>query len=378
LIESNFIPVNIPTIYGDENRLVQEAIESSWISSEAPYVESFEAEVARQTDRRHGVAVANGTAALEIIIKVLGIGPGDEVILPSFTIISCAQAITKAGALPVLVDSDMATWNMKTNDIESKITSNTKAIMMVHIYGLSVDVDAVIEIARKYNLYIIEDAAEAIGLNYKGKPCGGFGDVSSMSFYANKHVTTGEGGMILTNNDEIAEKSRYFRNLCFNSERRFKHTDIGWNYRLSGLQAAFGLGQLQHVDETIQRKIHLGVLYDQLLPDDHRYRKPILETEHAKNIFWVYGVVLNPDYEIDASMVMAKLAERGVGTRPFFYPMHLQPVFQKMGLFTNHNFPNAEILGEYGFYLPSGSGTSDYDIRKSAKIFLDVLEELYV
>jgi perosamine synthetase len=373
-----YIPVNVPTIYGDELLFVEETIKSNWISSESPSVDKFEAEMAKLTGRNYGVAVSNGTAALEIIIRALGIGPGDEVILPTFTIISCAQAVTKAGATPVLVDSGNFTWNMDVEQIESKINSSTKAIMMVHIYGLPVDVDKVLQIAEKYNLYVIEDAAEAIGLSYKGKKCGGFGHVSAMSFFANKHITTGEGGMILTNDKKIALESRYFSNLCFNSERRFKHTELGWNYRISGLQAAFGLGQIRHIEETILRKIHIGLLYDSLLPEDIRFQKPLTGTSYSENVFWVYGILMNPKFGITAQQIMEKLDKRGIGTRPFFYPMHQQPVFQKMGLFENTSYPVAEILGEFGFYLPSGTGTANEDVLRVVSTFLAIIEELNV
>ena len=217
------IPVNEPLLNGNEKKYLIECIDTGWISSEGPFIKKFEEQFAAKNNKKHGIAVCNGTAALEIAVESLGITKGDEVIMPSFTIISCASSIIKSGAIPVLVDSDLGTWNMNVSEIESKITNKTKAIMVVHIYGLTVDIDPIMELAKKHNLKIIEDSAEAHGQTYKGKPCGSFGDVSVFSFYPNKLITTGEGGMILTDDDSIAEKLRSLRNLCFTAHKRFVH-----------------------------------------------------------------------------------------------------------------------------------------------------------
>lgn len=361
------IPVNTPRVYNDELVYVTEAILSGWISSESSYVRVFEEKFAELTNRNHAIAVSNGTAALEIAIKALNIGPGDEVIMPTFTIISCAQAVVKAGALPIFVDSDPSTWNMNIAEIEEKITPSTKAIMMVHIYGLPTDVDGILNIAKKYHLKVIEDAAEAIGLKYKSEPCGSFGDISTMSLYANKHVTTGEGGMILTNDLELSEKSGYYRNLCFNKERRFLHHDLGWNYRLSGIQAAFGLGQLLNLETTLARKKEIGSLYDSLLESGDNFQKPVKTMTYAENNYWVYGIVLNSNKNLDAQQLSEMLLNVGIETRPFFYPMHLQPVFLNMKIFGPQKYPVAENLAKFGLYLPSGTATSDADIEVVAK-----------
>ena len=242
----NFIPVNEPLLDGNEKKYINECIDTGWISSEGPFVERFEKSFAEYNSRKYGIAVSNGTAALEIAVAALGLSVGDEVILPTFTIISCANAIIKAGAVPVPVDSCADTWNMNVDLIEEKITEKTKAIMAVHIYGLPVDMDPVLELAGKYNLKIIEDAAEAIGLDYKDRKCGSFGDVSTFSFYPNKHITTGEGGMILTDDEDVYGACREYRNLCFQpGKRRFVHEKIGWNYRITNIQAALGLAQLE-------------------------------------------------------------------------------------------------------------------------------------
>ena len=249
-----FIPVNEPLLNGNEKKYLCECIDTGWISSEGPFVKEFEQKMSASAGRKYGVAVANGTAALEVAVQALGIGEGDEVIMPSFTIISCAMAVTKLGAVPVLVDSDLYTWNMNVDEIEAKITSKTKAIMIVHLYGLPVEVDKVLELAKKYNLKVIEDAAEMHGQKYKGKPCGSFGDISTFSFYPNKHITTGEGGMVVTDDEELAERCRMLRNLCFRKDVRYVHDEISDNYRFTNLQAAVGLAQLERLDEFVERK----------------------------------------------------------------------------------------------------------------------------
>ena len=367
------IQVNVPTIYGEEIELVLESLKSGWVSSESPYLLEFEKQMAIFSNRKHAIAVANGTAALEIAAQVIGIKPGDEIIMPSFTIISCPQSVTKLGAKPVLIDSLHDTWNMDTAQIENRITVKTKAIMVVHMYGLTTNMDEIERIAKKYKIQIIEDASEAIGQSWKNKPCGSFGNISTYSFYANKHISTGEGGMILTNDDDFAEKSRYYRNLCFNKERRFKHDDIGWNYRMTGMQAAFGLGQLRNIKKTIKRKKEIGKIYNSIIPDSDRYSKPLLKNLGSENHYWVYGIVLNPNKSINASSIMMKLESKGIGSRPFFYPIHLQPVYKKLGMFEFESHPNSENLSEFGFYLPSGTGNTNDEIIKSAETFLEII-----
>jgi len=370
---SDFIPVNEPLLDGNEKKYLTECIDTGWISSEGPFVKRFEQEFAKRMGRKHGIAVSNGTAALDAAVDALDIGPGDEVILPAFTIISCINQIVRCGAKPVLVDSDPVTWNMDVNQIESRITPRTKAIMVVHIFGLPVDMDPVLELADRYGLKLIEDAAEMIGQTCRGRPCGSFGDLSTFSFYPNKHVTTGEGGMILTDDDKLAEACRSLRNLCFQSHKRFVHERMGWNLRMSNMQAALGLAQLERLDEFVKRKRAMAARYFELLKNVSGVQLPLTETEYAVNIYWVFGVVLNEDVPFDAEEAMRRLAKMGVGTRPFFWPMHEQPVFQRMGLFANERHPAAERMARRGFYLPSGIGLSDKHITKSAEAFKEVL-----
>lgn len=356
------IPVNEPLLNGNEKRYLNECIDSGWISSEGPFVSRFEREFTAITNRAHGVAVANGSAALDVAIAALDLGPGDEVIMPTFTIISCAQAVIRCGAVPVLIDSDPLTWNMATGHIESRITAKTRAIMVVHIYGLTTDMGPVIALAKQYGLKIIEDAAQAIGQNHQGSPCGSFGDISVVSFYPNKHITTGEGGMVLTDDPRLADRCRSLANLCFQPQQRFVHEELGWNYRMTNLQAAVGCAQLEQLDNHIKRKREIGRLYDALLGDCPAQR-PLNSTNNADNIYWVYGLVLPDALSLSATEVMTRLAAKGVGTRPFFWPMHQQPVFLKMGLFANLTLPVSERLARRGFYIPSGLALTNSQIQ---------------
>lgn len=367
------IPVNEPILDGNEKKYLVECIESGWISSEGPFVKEFEDKFAARVGRKYGVAVSNGSVALDTAVYALGLGSGDEVIMPTFTIISCAAAVVRAGATPVLVDSDPFTWNMDVSQIEAKITSRTKAIMVVHIYGLPVDIDPVLEIAEKYGLKIIEDAAEMHGQTYKGKPCGSFGDISTFSFYPNKHITTGEGGMVVTNDERLAEKCRSFRNLCFQPKKRFIHEDLGFNFRFTNLQAALGLAQLERLDEFVERKRRMGRRYTELLAGLDWLELPLPATDYAENIYWVYGIVLKDSVAFDAEEAMSRMAAHKIGTRPFFWPMHEQPVFHKMGLFRNERYPVAERMARRGFYIPSGLALTEEQIKRVADCLKEII-----
>jgi perosamine synthetase len=368
------IPVNQPLLDGNERRYLNECIDEGWISSEGPFVRRLEEQLAARVARRHGVAVCNGSAALDAAVAALRLEPGDEVILPAFTIISCAAAIVRAGAVPVLVDSHRDTWCMDVAAIEDKVTSRTRAIMPVHIYGLPVDMDPLLALAKRRSLFVIEDAAEAHGLHYKGRPCGSFGTLSTFSFYPNKHVTTGEGGMILCNDTALAERCRYLRNLCFQPERRFVHEELGWNLRMSNLQAAVGVAQLERLDEFVARKRRMGAAYDAALDGLRGVQLPCAATPYAENAYWVYGMVLDDVVGFDAAEAMARLAKLGVGTRPFFWPLHEQPVLRKLGLFAGEHYPVAERLARRGFYVPSGVALRDEQLRTVAAAVRRVLQ----
>ncbi len=275
--------------------------------------------------------------------------------------------------MPVVVDCDPQTWNMDVAQIEAKITPKTKAIMVVHIYGLPVDMAPVLVLAQKYGLSIIEDAAEMHGQTYKGQLCGSFGDLSTFSFYPNKHITTGEGGMIVTNDQSLAERCRSLRNLCFQPQKRFVHEELGWNFRMSNIQAALGVAQLERLDEFVKRKRRMGERYTELLADIPGLQLPIYRTEYAENIYWVYGIVLKDEVPFDAPEAMRRLAQHKIGTRPFFWPMHEQPVFHKMGLFHKESYPVSERIARRGFYIPSGLALTDEQMERVVDVLKEVL-----
>lgn len=360
----DFIPVNEPLLNGNEKKYLCECIDTGWISSEGPFVKQFEEKMSAVAGRKYGVAVANGTAALEVAMQAIGIEEGDEVIMPSFTIISCAMAVTKLGAKPVLVDSDSDTWNMKVEEIEAKITTRTKAILVVHLYGLPVEMDKVLELAGKYHLKVVEDAAEMHGQTYKGRSCGSFGDISTFSFYPNKHITTGEGGMVVTDDEDLAEKCQMIRNLCFRKDVRYVHDMISDNYRFTNLQAAVGLAQLERLDEFIAKKRKMGRFYTERLSDIKGIRLPVPTTDYADNIYWVYGIVLEQERNLTNREITKLLAAEGIGTRTFFWCMHEQPVYKKVGLFAGETYPNAEYLARKGFYIPSGLALTEEQMER--------------
>ena len=372
----SYIPVNEPLLNGNEKKYLCECIDTGWISSEGPFVKEFEQKMSATVGRKYGVAVSNGTAALEVAVQALGIKEGDEVIMPAFTIISCAMAVTKVGAIPVLVDSDMHTWNMDVDEIESKVTSRTKAIMMVHLYGLPAEVDKILVLAKKYNLKVIEDAAEMHGQTYNGRPCGSFGDISIFSFYPNKHITTGEGGMVVTDDEQLAERCRMLRNLCFKKDVRYIHDEISDNYRFTNLQAAVGLAQLERLDEFITKKREMGRYYTEHLKDVKGLILPIERTNYADNIYWVYGLVLEKDIQTDNRLIQKLLAEEGIGSRTFFWCMHEQPVYQRQRLFENQTYPNAEYLARKGFYIPSGLALTEEQMEQVVDGVKNVMKKL--
>lgn len=368
------IPVNEPSIGATELEYVRECLETGWISSAGRFVGEFERRWAAYCGVRHGIAVSNGTVALQLAVACLDLEPGDEVIMPTFTIISCALAAVYNGAVPVLADADPRTWCMDIGQIEAKITPRTRAIMPVHIYGHPVDMDPVRELAEAYSLVVIEDAAEAHGAEYRGRKCGGLGDLSCFSFYGNKIVTTGEGGMVLTNDDGYADRLRSLRNLCFRKEQRFLHTELGHNFRLTNVQAAIGVGQLERIDEALAHKRWMGRAYTERLRGVPGLQLPV-EEPWATSVYWMYGVVLDESARLNASQFAKGLAEKGVMTRPFFLGMHEQPVLRKLGLFTGERYPVAERIARQGLYLPSGMTITGEQIERVCGAVRQVLAE---
>jgi perosamine synthetase len=355
------ISVNEPALGAEELENVAECVRTGWISSGGRFVDEFEQGWAAYCGRRHGVAMCNGTAALQAAVAVLDLAPGDEVIMPTFTIISCALALVAAGATPVLVDSEPATWTMDVAQVRERVGERTRAVMPVHIYGHPVDLDPVLDLAEERGLAVIEDAAEAHGAEYQTRRggeswrrAGSFGAMSTFSFYANKLVTTGEGGMVVTDDDDLAARLRGIRNLEFMPGRRFHHERLGHNFRLTNLQAAVGVPQIERMPETLQRKRDIAARYDQALaglPVQLQRQEP-----WARGVYWMYGLVLDDAVDLDADRLAAVLRDDGVETRPFFLGMHEQPVLRRRGLFEGETYPVAERIARRGLYLPSGLG----------------------
>jgi len=366
------IAVNEPLLGERELEYVTECIRTGWISSAGRFIEEFEEKWAAYCGMKYGIAVCNGTAALQVAVGCLDLKPGDEVIMPTFTIISCALPIVESGAIPVLVDSDPRTWCMDVSKVEAKINSRTRAIMPVHIYGHPVDMDPLLALAEKHKLVIIEDAAEVHGAEYLSgrngnnptwRHCGGMGAISTFSFYANKLITTGEGGMLLTSEAAYAEKARSLRNLCFRPERRFYHTELGDNFRLTNLQAALGLAQLERFDTIVAKKRRMGQAYTERLQIIPGLQIPV-EEAWAKQVYWMYGLVVDESTGLDAVEFASRLQALGMQTRPFFLGMHEQPVFLDRGLFRNEHYPVAERIARQGLYLPSGLALTEAQLEQ--------------
>jgi perosamine synthetase len=348
---------------GREIEYVQDAVASTWISSQGKYLDRFEKEFAEYVGRKHGTATCNGTTALHLALRAAGIGPGDEVILPTFTMIATAFALCYCGATPVLVDADPQDWNLDVAQLEAAVSPKTKAILVVHIYGHPTDMDAVLKVASRQRLKVIEDAAEAIGSEYKGARCGSFGDISCFSFFANKNITCGEGGMALSNDDDMHDRLRYLKNLSFplGKNREYSHDEIGFNYRMSNLHAALGCAQLEHVDEYVAMRRRNAELYTERLQGIGGLTLPV-ERPSVRNSYWMYGVLCEENFGVSRDVLIEKLAARGIETRKFFSPMHFQKSVQEHGLRAPAPMPVAEHLGRTGLYLPSSSSLEADDI----------------
>lgn len=364
------IPVAEPWFTPEDEARVAETVRAGWVSSAGRAVDEFEASWAGYCGRRFGIAMSSGTTALQAALAVLDLQPGDEVIVPAFTIIPCVLAVLYAGAVPVLVDADPLTWCMDAAAVEAKVSPRTRAVMPVHIYGHPVDMNPLLSLAQKHGLAVVEDAAEAHGAEYAEssgawKRCGGFGQMSCFSFYANKLIATGEGGMVLTDDEALARRLRSVRDLCFVAERRFWHEDCGFNFRLTALQAALGLSQIPRMPELLRRKREMAGFYHREL-GDLRNIQLAAEMPWARSSYWMFGVVLRDAVPMDAAKLALELRARGIETRPFFVPMHQQPAFQRRGLFCGERYPVAECLGNRGLYLPSGLGTGHSDFERVA------------
>lgn len=353
----HFIPVCEPSLLGNEKVYVTEALESGWISSSGRYIAQFEKAFASYCGVEHGISVCNGTAALHLTLVAAGIGKGDEVIIPDFTMISSAFAICYTGAIPVFVDAEPITWNIHPGLIEEKITPRTKAIMPVHIYGHPCDMEVILGIAKEHDLVVIEDGAEAHGAEYRGKKVGSFGHGSAFSFYANKNITTGEGGMVVTDDPKLADKCRYFRNLCFplDAPRTYIHEHIGFNYRMSNLHAAIGLAQVERADSYRAMRIRNAGIYR-----DNLWGVPGItlqaQRDDCLNVYWMNGILVDQAaYGHSRDELVVYLRERGIDTRNFFVGLHRQPSLEQYACNKDLKYPVTDRLSEQGFYLPSSS-----------------------
>lgn len=358
------IPVCEPVLDGNEERYVVDCLRTNWISSTGEYIAAFEERFGRYCGAGFGVACSSGTSAIHLALEALGIGPGDEVIIPCFTLIVSANVVMLTGARPVLVDIDPKTGCIDPEKIEEKITPRTRAILVVHMYGHPCDMDPIMQLAKTHGLYVLEDAAEAHGAEYKGGKVGAIGDAGCFSFYGNKVITTGEGGMIVTNSRDVAERARLLRNQAF-EEPRFVHRFVGFNYRMTNLQAAIGLAQCEKMEEKVERKREIARLYTERLRGQPDLTLPD-EAPWARSVYWMYGVLLGDAFGRSRDEVMRVLKERGVETRAFFYPMHRQPAF----LHTRDprvpdvsgTFPVSDDWSRRGLYLPSGLGLTTHQI----------------
>jgi len=363
------IPVFSPWIDQDDIDSVTRALSLGWISGTSPIVGEFETAISSICRRKYVAAVANGSVALDLAFEALNLAPGDEVIVPNFTIISCLAAVIRSGATPILVDVDFFTWNMRLQDVRNALTERTKAVLVVHTYGLPAQVEQIAEFCKEKNLFLVEDAAEAHGINVHGKPCGSFGDISTFSFYANKHVTSGEGGAVCTDSKDTYERILKMRNLAFGKLKRFEHEELGWNYRISGLASALGISQIKKLPSTIGIKQSQGHRYNELLSNyANIFTLPAKEANGSKNNFWVYGIVFQN--EKSRTRAVTRLIDKGIETRPFFHPLSEQPVFKKH--FSKPHFPllNSLKLGKRGIYLPTGSHVTESIQNKIVEVLI--------
>ncbi len=370
-IASKIIPVCEPTLGGNEQKYVLDCLQSNWISSAGKYIPVFEEKFAAECGCRYGISCCNGTIALHLALAALGLGPGDEVILPTFTMIATINAVTYVGATPVLVDSEPCTWNMDVDQVAAKITPRTKAIIPVHTYGHPVDMDPLLELAEPNGIFVLEDAAEAHGAEYKGRRAGSLGQAGCFSFYANKIITTGEGGMITTNDPQLAELTQKLRDHAFSSERHFWHKYVGFNYRMTNLQAAVGVAQVEQMPGFIENRRRNAALYTSLLKEIPGIVTPP-EAGNCRNVFWMYSILVEDKFGMTRDELRGYLAKNGIETRTFFIPMHLQPVYYEQ--FKGQRYPVAEMLCRRGFYLPSASSLTEAQIRH----VVDVVRRAYV
>jgi perosamine synthetase len=344
-----------------EKTYIKDCLDKSFVG-QGFYVKEFEKKFSNFVNCKYGITTTSGTTALHLALRTLDITDGDEVLVSSSTNMACAFSIVYCNAIPVPVDIHKNTWQIDTSLIDNKITKKTKAIMVVHLFGQSVDMDPVIEIAKKHNLKIIEDCAESHGVEYKGKKVGSIGDIGAFSFFSNKTITCGEGGMITTNSDELAEKARGLKNLCYGKVNKFMHEDIGFNYRLSNVSAAMGLGQLSKISEIFEEKKRIDLRYKKNLKNIKGLNIPEIDRHTTKFIMWVFNLYLDDSFGISRDELTRKLKELNIETREAFVPVNMQKVLQKKYKINQKDCPNSNFIMDNGFYIPSGNTISDDDV----------------
>ncbi|MFH0847738.1 MAG: DegT/DnrJ/EryC1/StrS family aminotransferase [Chloroflexota bacterium] len=366
------IPVCEPLLGEKELEYLTNCVKSNWISSRGSYIDEFEQKFASYCGSKYGVTTTSGTTALHLALVTKGIGKGDEVIVPTLTMSASLYPIVYTGATPVLVDSEPVTWNIDVGKIEARITGKTRAIMPVHLYGHPCDMDAIMALARKHHLYVVEDAAEVHGALYKGRKAGAIGDTGCFSFYANKIITTGEGGMVVTDNEELATRARILKDQAHSPQKHFFHEMIGFNYRMTNLQAALGVAQLEKIERYIEMRRKNAADYNRRLKEIPGITLPA-EREWARNVYWMYAILIQDEFGMTRDELRAKLWEKGIETRDFFIPMHYQPCFHKLGLFRGESYPVAEELGRRGMFLPSSTGLTS----EQKEYICDCIQEIY-
>ena len=368
---SKFIPVFEPYISFRDKFEVLKAINNKNISGSSELIDEFESGLCETFNVKHAITVSNGSVALDLALQLLNLNEEDEVILPSFTIISCLAAVVRAGGTPKFCDVDKDSWNMTLDNVKSVVSTKTKAILMVHTYGLTAEADKIKEFANSEGIILVEDVAEAHGQSLNKKLCGTFGDLATLSFYANKHITTGEGGAVLTNSTEFANVAKKMKNLDFDPKRRFQHDNLYWNYRMGSLQAALGISQTKSLRKTISKKIKQGEIYNKLLSENSNIQLPLNEWLGSKNHYWVYGIVVK---NRSRDKLQTFLLDRNIQTRRFFWPLHLQKALPDKFRNSSNTLPQSEMLGSSGLYLPMGSHINFSDqkyIAESVYNFLD-------
>jgi len=365
------IPVCEPKLGEKELEYVIDCIKTNWISSKGKYINEFEEKFSKYCGAKYGIATTSGTTALHLALAAAGIKSGDEVIIPTFTMIATANSVTYTGAKFKLVDSEPEYWNMDVNKIEEKINGKTKAIMVMHTYGHPVDMGPILAIAKDHGLFVIEDAAEAHGAEYKGRKVGALGELGAFSFYANKIITTGEGGMVVTNDEELAEKASMLRDQAFEKGKRFWHRHLGFNYRMTNLQAAIGAAQFEHIDEFVETRRRNAQYYNSLLSEVEGVTTP-KEAKWAKNVYWMYTILIEDNFGMSRDDLMLHLEKQGIETRTTFYPVHIQPLYAEQ--FKGETFPVADELGRKGLYLPSGNTLTKEQIKIVVKSIISAKE----